>query len=365
MTALKKMAALFAVAAFVVLSVSACNLFMSDEEVINKMMTRMAGVESYSGETQVSGAMAVEDVPSVSFEFLMSGNAYNKNVAEGEESDAAFDYNIDGNVEAQGQAMSFNADMKFLDEAMYFKVNTLPMIPLMDFSELTNKWIVLDFNAISELDPTVSASVAQPDFTDLMTYANELYQESNIFTLKEDLGSDKVGNNRVYHYSVDMNKEALAEMMMKIALKMAEDQNIDEADLAEAKEDMMTAFESLEIKNLELFIDKSDFYLRRMVMDMELSDPEGQEGTVSIQIDGLYDNFDKEVVIEAPEDASSFEELVAALGAHAINSFAEDNDIEMEEWDAEDVLELESGLHPDDRAMLEDFLKENPQLDLE
>lgn len=359
MRAWKKLAALSVVAVLAVFSVAACSLFMSDEEVINKMITTMATVESYSNDTNILGAMEVEGVPGLEFKVKMSGSGYTPKVIEGAETAAAFEYNLKGDVDAQGQTMSFDADMKLVDNAMYFKINSLPMIPMMDLSEITNKWIILDFSLLDEFNTAKTGVSSKTNFVDLMNYANDLYSESNIFLLKEDLGSDKVGKNRVYHFSVDMNKEALANMMINLVVKMAEGEEIDELELEQSKAEMLTAFETVNFKNLELFIDKSDFYLRRVLMEIDLADPESAQGAVSLVIDGVYDNFNKTVNVTAPEDAKSLDELMSALMGPMV--LDPENEFNADEIDSVNLY----GLNEEDQAMLDEFLLENPDIKLE
>ncbi len=351
---------LLLVAVVIMMGLSACDWFKSDEEIVNTMMTKMAEVESYSNQTAMQGNLTVPTGEELSFSVNMVGESIAPVFGENQEIIQAGEtfYNFTGTLSTSGVSNDFDIDLKMVDKNMYFRVNVLALLEAM--GGVIGQWYRLDLNEMSQMVDSEEASVEQAKFTELMAYAYELYDEHQIFTVKADLGSEKVGAHSTYKYQLDINKEEFVSLLTKLMTKMAEEENTELP--AEYQTQLTTSLQqtinNMNFNNLEFYIGKEDSLLYKSIIDFTLNTdnvPELAGGSLSLKIESLYDDFNKIDNIEAPAESKSLNELISGFMMPA-----QDMGNEIDSGD----MNLEEDLTPEEQEMVDDFLKENPDIEL-
>lgn len=351
---------LLLVAVVIMMGLSACDWFKSDEEIVKNMMTKMAEVESYSNQTAIQGNLTVPTGEELSFSVNMFGESISPVFGENHEINKAGEifYNFTGTLSTSGVSNEFDIDLKMVDKEMYIRVNVLALLEAM--GGVTDQWYRLDLNEMSQMVADEESTVEQAKFTELMAYAYELYDEHQIFTVKDDLGSEKVGKHSTYKYQLDINKEEFVNLVTKLMTKMVEEENTELP--AEYQTQLTTSLQqtinNINFNNLEFNIGKKDSLLYKSIIDFTLNTdnvPELAGGSVSLKIESEYDDFNKIDNIEAPAESKSLNELMSGM---MIPSQDMGNEIDSENMD------LEEELTPEEQQMVDDFLEENPDIEL-
>lgn len=304
--------------AMLVITSTGCNLFLSDEEVITKMMTSMLALDSYSTDMTIFGDVFPNDENSFgalegSFLVNVKGDAMMSKKEEGIYSSAPASYNIDASLTAQGTTLAFNADFKTIDNVIYLKLNKLPMIPMMDLSEYLDQWVKLDMNKIMETFADIKTGEEEdldPRVKELYDYFYELSQNSNIFIVKENLGKTKIDGHKVHHFMVDVDKDVVVSLIKSIVTKINNltDDDSNDLKIEDFDEEFTKALEDIDLNNFELFIDTNDFYLRRIIMPIKVS-PRTEELSIDFNFDMKYDNFN-EITVESFEEPENVIDLM-------------------------------------------------------
>ena len=207
-----------------------------------------------------------------------------------------YDYNLAVTASYTGATFTGDADFIQTEKQMFFKLNNVPALPIIDVEEYKNQWYSLDFPKMMEM----SGAESPFDMNKLTGLANEMNQmmiESKLLKVSDDLGKTKVDGYKVYHYQVMLDKEALKDLMIKVTEKTAdftgEDVAFDETMKTEMKAALDKSLEMLNITNIEVFIDTKTFDLRRMLFEgeIDLLPVMRLPGTVTISVDMTMDNF--------------------------------------------------------------------------
>ncbi|HPL92947.1 MAG TPA: hypothetical protein PLB38_01535 [bacterium] len=290
----KKGVALMSVVAGVVL-LSACNLFLTDNQIVQKMMERSAQIKSSTMDATIKSSMDSE-IGGGEFSLRAKGRYAMENMNDTDNLHYVYDYNLALTASSTGATFTADADVIQTEKQMFFKLNSVPLIPIADLEGYKGQWYSLDFAKMMEMSGA-EASFDMNKLTGMSMEMNKLLAESNFLKVSDDLGKTKVGENRVYHYQVSLEKEALKSLMLQMTEKLAvtagEDVAFDETMKTEMKAALDRSLEMLNITNIEVFIDTKTFDLRRMVFEADLVPPAelALAQTVKISVDMTMDNF--------------------------------------------------------------------------
>lgn len=321
-----------------VLLMSACNPFITDNQVLEKMMEQSSKVESSTID-----AIIKIGIPSEIGDGALVLNAKGKYALENLQDKANFhyiyDYNLGISASYAGTTFTGDADLLQTDKKMYVKVNNVPLLPMFDLDAYKNQWYSIDFEQMmAEAGVSnMSSSIDWQEMNGLMVEMNDLMMESKFLTVKDDLGKTKIGDNKVYHFQLELDKPKFQALLIKVMEKIntasGEELALDASMKAEMTAGMDEVFKVLNIKNIEVYIDTDTFDLRRMVLVMEMTVPESTQ-SATVEMDMTMDNFNQIKISDIAIPAESkdlyqmyMEEKTKMMELEALES--EDVDVEI------------------------------------
>ncbi len=277
----------------------------SPEKILGNMITKMSEVESYGFEWK--GNFGVVDNE---FSGALAYNIKGESDITKNDGKAEFDFN----ASAEGISLTLSGDAIASGNKLYFRLTTVPAIPLVDLGMIRNQWIKVDL-------PETDAEEMEENFRIISEKIMALIQEKEVVKIKEVLPDTKINGIDVYHLVVYLDKDALkgiAPDLVEIMIDVSDegDYSLDvptEDDYDEFNK-FMDKFGNVE---MNLFIGKKDFYLYgvNFARSMDIFDiSDGlMSGILSMDFEfDLYD-FEKEVVVEVPDNYIRIEELMAPM----------------------------------------------------
>lgn len=298
-----KKGALFLVIIFLSIMVfEAYNLFMTDKQFLNenqvvqKMMERRTQITSSTIDGTVKFSMDNKFVGSGDVTFKGTGRYAIENLNDPVNAHYIYDYNIEAAFAYLVDIFTADVNIIQTEKQMFFKLNNISSNLSEDLEEYKNQWYSVDFSKIIEMTDNES-SVDIQKLTDMTMEMNKLFAESNMLKVIHNFGKNKIGKNRVYHYRVTLEKEALKNLIMQITEKIAahtgEEVVLDDDMQTETKTMLDAILKMLTINNIEVFIDTNTFDLRKIVFEAEMTLPSdmNNKNKMIITADVTMDNF--------------------------------------------------------------------------
>lgn len=222
--------------------------------------------------------------------------------------------NILGEYNESETSLTFDSDLKVLEEIFYFKVNELPDFGI-DLTEFLNEWYFIDISENEELieglkegqGVTTEEEVSEED----LERVNQLIMgetiKANIVRLPDMVLEDeeKFGEStgtRTNCFELDLDGDDMVDLMKEI-------QVIWEIE----SEDEITAEDEIEIKetfkkiSVGACVGRKDYQVYKYMFNVEFS-PEGTD----MKLSGWSEMWDhnKDITISKPSDAVNFEDAI-------------------------------------------------------
>ncbi len=241
-------------------------------------------------------------------------------------------------VEIKTEGMSFSATLGsiIIGKDFYFQLSNLPpFLPLpIDLTEIEDQWFLFNMEDVGailgiELDPTFGEGLGQAEDEFL-----SVIKGKGLFEVKENMGEDEVGD----HYLVSLNKGAVKKMgpeILEFAKKYAtEEQRLQyETEAQEVIEEFPGQIDVLWAQTggveFEVWIKGSllrkILWQKKIAIDttaemLEMIPESGAiKGDLNVVLEAQFSDFNKDFNIEAPAQATPFEELLGLI----FGSFAE------------------------------------------
>lgn len=177
------------------------------------------------------------------------------------------------------------------------------------------KWLKLDPQEIASLAQGLGgANVKLPtpeEMQSLQDAAKEAIRANPILAFQQDLGKQKIGNTKAYHYRVGINRASIGALMNQLAPRYG----VQESDLTE----ITRALEEEPVRSLidgvagEVWISKKTNDIVKVSFPIDLTQLTKEEGTITGNFTVALSDWGKPVTVEEPSDAQSIQELLGPL----------------------------------------------------
>ncbi|MBN1258309.1 hypothetical protein JXA05_00975 [Candidatus Peregrinibacteria bacterium] len=137
----------------------------------------------------------------------------------------------------------------------------------------------------------------------------KLFLETNLFSVAKEFGVEKISGTSCYHYGVVFNPEGVKEYFRKAAV-------IDGRELTDAEVEDAAKIASY-LTNAELWIGMKDYHLYKGLATLT-SGPASGSSEVKFDIVFSGNAYNKDVKVEAPQDAQEFNPLELLMGTTAL-----------------------------------------------
>lgn len=280
------------------------------EEVIKEGMTKLTDVTSYAYEVALNADIKDPTTSNVKFDATLSGAMDIK-----DKKDPKFTMKLDGSgSDSTGEGGSGSFEVRLNKQAVFFNLMKLELkgtqagaVP-QEVKDMMSKWwkITLPEGALDEL----STSLPQGSMEEMTPQQKELkkaFEDAKIFTSPTLVGTESVKGENSYHYTVTVDKKALAKFVAKAG--EMEGQAMTESDL----KDMEAGLEALDVKG-DVWVGQTSGVMNQMSGTMNLKpDASGVSGTITFRL--TLGDINKPVTVTAPTEATEFpvEEFLGPL----------------------------------------------------
>ena len=266
---------------------------------------------------------------------------FDASAAEGAKSTMVLNYT----TSLRGFQITVQADSVTIGDNVYLRFTELPSLGIFGLPDLTDQWFMVT--------PETLADSSLLSFTDALPFGlsvspaslygnvtpeqkqqlNAVAQTTAFFRFEERLPDEKVGDANTYHYRVSIDQVALQDFVTEAAIILQDiteeaapaeeaptaDENADEEANADT---LLDTLQNIQVNNLELWIGKKDFYLRKAAVDFTFQSDVAKTGATDGAAQGLpeidthadatflFSNFGQQVDIVAPSDAETFEDFL-------------------------------------------------------
>jgi hypothetical protein len=230
---------------------------------------------------------------------------------------------IDVSFPIEGMEMFFGGEIRSINEALYFNVGTIP-IPIslelskigIDVNDWINKWFRFDSK---ELGMSLLKTLSDEEKLNMEQEIQQLFLEYPIAKVEERLANEKIEGQDSYHYLLAIDKENLKQFLIGLMEIVNKYYKIDDlpgmpkADQQEISDGIDELFEKTGGIDFEIWIGKKDKLIYKVAgqKDFDLSAIEqGEEGTLSLDLNMSFSKFNEPVEIMAPKDSQSIIEML-------------------------------------------------------
>ncbi|HLG25276.1 MAG TPA: hypothetical protein VI588_00580 [Candidatus Gracilibacteria bacterium] len=196
------------------------------EEVLKEGMAKLQEVKAYKFEVAMKGDVKDELGKAVNFDFVLGGAADSIDAK-----DPKVSLKLDGSMSdgTSGAGGNASAELRLNKENVYFNVMKLdlkgegaPPLPE-ELTSLFGKWYVVP------LPPEVQAEMAAgmeegnaATMTPEMAAMTKAWEDSKVLAAPQYVGTENIMGESSYHYSVTVDKAALAQFLKKVAESQGE-----------------------------------------------------------------------------------------------------------------------------------------------
>jgi len=310
------------------------------EKVIEKMISEMEKVKTSQGKTNLSLNISPSQEGKIYLE-LNSQDKIDRTQPEKPKLDSIFDLSLSFKPKENpmGLKIALNGEAKTIEEISYLKLANIPDIPFLgmlgiDVSQIKNQWIKIDEESIIKFEESMGEGIWNSEMErkykeraekekvmakEIQEKIKKLLKENKIYLVKKELPDEKVGEIKVYHYLVNLNKETLIKIIPEIA-KMVEQTmlqeygfsfTIEEKELEEKIKEILDKVG--EIKG-DIWIGKKDYLLYRIKGEKSIDLSKFKEkGTILINLNLENSKFNQPMKIEAPQEYKDLSEILNSL----------------------------------------------------
>lgn len=275
---------------------------VSPEKALNKMLLAANDVKQVAYDGTVKIEMNVDattspfaDVSGSSTSNISLNLAFSGKVDGKDEKNPA----LDGSVNVTGEGMVVRAQYRMLMGDVYVKLLEVPLLGFFDAGALKDQWIKIGKDSVNE---AFGMKTENEDLTEEQTkQIEEAYIQYPFVTLGEKLPDEKVNGKATRHYKFMIDEEKLRLYTEKVA-------QISGKEISDTDAEM---WEDVEFTNNEIWLGKSDYLPYRVKTDLVVSAEESGNGTFAIDVN--FKDYDVPMMIEAPSDSKSIEDIMSEL----------------------------------------------------
>lgn len=243
---------------------------------------------------------------------------------------------------AEGMQISFEGEGRQLGETSYFKLNTMPVLPMIqpyfqmmgiDLNQLKNQWIKIDKDGLKDLyggslTPEMERQMEEETAKqkEIQARIMNLVKGKNLYSVKQEFPDEEfpgidVGGKKVYHYEISLNKEEFKKIIPGIYGEIENYQGIPAGVASARGKEMMFKKINESLDNMgdltaQVWIGKKDYYPYRVTFEKEIDMKQFNktaEGTVNIKLEAELSNFDQPVKIEPPSTFKTIKEIFGGV----------------------------------------------------
>ncbi len=211
------------------------------------------------------------------------------------------------------------AEFRLVDKIFYVQLTKAPalsMLPVPALSEYEHKWFSIPLDGKDMNNPLLAMSPTQginlSDEQKIQTL--KILQKSNFIKKIAKLAPETFDGESTHHFSFDLDREGLVAFMVELRNYL---QTTDQANPAFAGLDPIKMKEDLEgMKNFkgEIWIGRSDKLVHKLAVSFGASEKDQTE-QVKINIVATMSDYNQPVIIVAPAESTSFQDLIGNMFA--------------------------------------------------
>ncbi|MBX4191414.1 MAG: hypothetical protein KW804_01290 [Candidatus Doudnabacteria bacterium] len=193
--------------------------------------------------------------------------------------------------------------MKLVNDIVYLRVDNVPKFTE-EITKYSNTWIKIDPVALSEkygLGLNLNASTAS--LTEgQKNQINELFRTTRFYNSIKRLDDDMIDGKGMYHYSIVLDKAALKNYLQEVEKINKSAGGLETSDL--------DALDSMQLKNSEIWIGKSDRMLHRVQTEISQSASNDSIPSGSVHLLLNFSNYNNISKISAPSDSKNIDDVI-------------------------------------------------------
>jgi len=220
----------------------------------------------------------------------------------------------------------FGLEMRIMDKVLYFQMTDFPSFGLFDVSSVENQWLEIDQEAMEEklsifqFQQVAGGKGNQKE----QKLSEEQIQKINIeidnFISKLakkviKMPDEKIEGVNSWHYSVQLDKEELKNLIIKIT-EIVTDEEVSE----EKKKSFDETLKAMELKDIEIWIGKKDNLPHKALISFSSKETEENKVTADYKFTFFFRNYNRPVKLEVPGSTQSLNELFEDLFGGLINN---------------------------------------------
>lgn len=281
------------------------------EKVIGEMINKTAEIETLHSKISIIGIGKENGQEKSSSSWVLDGDLDVRDAKNFKS-----DFNIDIGIKVEGIQVSFKAETKSMGKDFYIRIIELPVFFTaffemfgMDTSKIKQQWIKIEGTS-----PEPSPQ-AQQEQKEIITQFKQLFKENKIYSVKKELPDEKIGEEKVYHYVVALDKEGLKRVipeMLNVLEKYSAQTGAALISPEEIAKDIDEFFKKVGELTADLWIGKKDGFLYKVKSEKEIDLSKfdsTSKGTLTVKLEMEDSNFNLPVKIEAPTDFKTLEEI--------------------------------------------------------
>ncbi|MFH0873722.1 MAG: hypothetical protein V1846_02670 [Candidatus Komeilibacteria bacterium] len=301
--------------------------FPSPERVLQKMSQQLATITSseYQGEIKAEipssdlspalglggmSATSTSAVPKIGTFLVTFSGKGNVNDLNNPNGQFIFNTKTDALPSAGPAETNFGLEARTIGKIAYLRFISLPNFGSFDLSFLANQWVKLDYEALqNQFGSAVKDQLAQQKLTpEQIQQIKQAVSEANLLTVTATLPGEKIEAQDTYHYKVVLNKAAVKQLLIDLK-KIVENKDF----TAEELQNIDKTMEAFDVTEGEIWIGKKDYLPYKLTFQSTIKNADKPEMVVKITTSLQFKNYNQPVVIEAPAESKTFEELMVYL----------------------------------------------------
>ncbi len=177
------------------------------------------------------------------------------------------------------------------------------------------KWVRVDPQEIASLAQGLGGAAVElskpEELQALADRMKEALRQHPILVFRQDLGKERVGKMKAYHYRVGINRASIGALIGQFASQYG----VKESDIT----DITRALEEEPVRSLvdgvigEVWISKKTNDIVKVAFPIDLTALTKGEGSITGSFTAQFSDWGKPVNVEAPADAKSVQELLVPL----------------------------------------------------
>jgi hypothetical protein len=206
--------------------------------------------------------------------------------------------------------------------SLYFNLTKAPNLGFFSLEPFENKWISLpyedDSNKISD-NPLLSASPIDASLFEGLTEEQkqnmtDILNKANFIKITKKHLPEMVNGSLSYHFDFDLDHEGIVSFL-KEATDYLKSINNEDSDLPRVDDvDYTKIFDAVNNFKGEAWIGILNHLPQKIVANIDILNPEKKEdGIAKLNITILYSDWNKPVIVEAPEKSTTVQELMSEV----------------------------------------------------